>query len=151
MTTKRTKTGDQVTPYDASDPRSVVDPSVPIARPDPSKPYPEEHPIYVPSGDAPTVTALVPNQVILGDPDVTLRVQGTGFDAGTVIVFNGFDEPTTLVSASEVTTGINMAVWGAPAALPVQVRSAAGVLSDALTFTFLAPAEGASTTRRRSH
>jgi hypothetical protein len=137
----------------ASDPRSVVDPAVAIARPDPSKPYPEENPVYVPpgegAGDPPTVTAVVPDSVTLGEPDFTVSVQGTGFDEEAVIVWNGFDEPTTFVSATEVQTGVNMAVWAAPVALDVQVRTAAG-LSNAQTFTFLAPVEGATTSRRRS-
>jgi hypothetical protein len=93
------------------------------------------------------VTALVPDSVTLGEPDFTVSVQGTGFDEASVIVWNGFDEPTTFVSATEVQTGVNMAVWAAPVALDVQVRTAAG-LSNAQTFTFLAP-EGATTSRRR--
>lgn len=158
MTTKPTRrrthtdqaAADGLTTYETSDPRSVIDPSVPIARPDPSKPYPEENPIYVPAGDAPTVTALVPNEVTLGEPDFTISVQGTGFDDGSVIVFNGFDEPTTVVSETEVQTGVNMAVWAAPVAVEVHVRNGAGVLSETgQTFTFLAPV-GATTSHRRS-
>ena len=52
-----------------------------------------------------------------------------------MIVWNGFDEPTTVVSDTEVTTGVNMAVWHAPVAVPVQVR-AGGNLSNSKIFTF---------------
>ena len=52
-----------------------------------------------------------------------------------VIVWNGFDEPTTVVSDTEVSTGVNMAVWFAPVAVPVQVR-AGGNLSNSLIFRF---------------
>jgi len=148
-----TATPEGPTVYEASDPRSVVDPSVPIARPDPSKPYPEENPIYTPPGEEappPTVDSLVPNSATLGDPDFTISVLGTGFDEESVIVFNGFDEPTTVVSDTEVQTGVNMAVWAAPVAVDVQVRSGAGVLSNAQTFTFLDPVAGtASRSRHR--
>ena len=88
---------------------------------------------------APTVTALTPNTVAIGQPSFTLHVIGTGFVPGAVIVFNGYDEPTTRVSATEVTTGVNMDVWTAPSApLPVLVRNPNGQASAPLTFTFTA-------------
>ena len=90
---------------------------------------------------APTVSALVPNTATIGDPSFTLKVQGTGFGPGSVIIFNGNDEPTTFVSPTEVTTGVNMAVWTAPSApLPVLVRHADGRESGSLPFTFEAAA-----------
>jgi len=96
----------------------------------------------VPVGDEPAppvVTALEPDTAVIGTPSFTLHVHGTGFLTGSVIVFNGFDEPTTVVSTTEVTTGVNMAVWAGPSEpLPVTVRNGA-VVSNALTFTFTAP------------
>ena len=83
----------------------------------------------------PTVTSLTPSSAELGDPSFTLHVHGTNFDAGSVIVFNGFEEPTTLVSATEVTTGVDMSVWAAPVAVPVAVVKN-GVMSDPMNFTF---------------
>jgi hypothetical protein len=89
----------------------------------------------------PTVTALEPATAAIGQPSFTLHVRGTGFVPGAVIVFNGYDEPTALVSATEVTTGVNMTVWTAPSApLPVLVRNANGKSSAPLTFTFTAAA-----------
>jgi hypothetical protein len=90
-----------------------------------------------PPPEPPTVTALVPATAAIGDPDFTVHVQGTGFGADSVIVWNGYDEPTTVVTDTEVTTGVNMAVWAAPATVPVQVRSG-GTLSAPLSFTFTA-------------
>jgi hypothetical protein len=86
---------------------------------------------------APEITDLMPATVALGAPDFTVHVQGSGFGADSVIVWNGYDEPTTVVSDAEVTTGVNMAVWQAPASVPVQVRSG-GNLSNAIPFTFTA-------------
>ena len=92
-----------------------------------------------PIAPPPVVTALEPATVAIGSPSFTIHVRGSGFAPGSVIVFNGFDEPTTVVSPTEVTTGVNMAVWTAPSApLPVAVRHADGTLSNALTFTFTA-------------
>jgi hypothetical protein len=92
-----------------------------------------------PAGPPPTVTSLVPATVALGAPNFTVHVHGTNFTPDAVIVFNGQDEPTTVVSPTEVTTGVNMAVWLAPATVPVSVR-AGGIESGAATFTFTAAA-----------
>jgi IPT/TIG domain len=90
---------------------------------------------------APVLASLTPTTAQIGDPDFTLHVTGTGFTAASVIVFNGFDEPTTLVSDTEITTGVNMSVWLAPTApLPVVVRTD-GAVSNALSFTFTEAAQ----------
>lgn len=95
-----------------------------------------------PAGPEPTpepavLTALEPATAVLGSPSFTLHVTGTGFTPESILVFAGHDEPTTLVSPTEVTTGINMDVWLGPDALPVEVNGPGG-LSNALTFTFTA-------------
>jgi hypothetical protein len=92
-----------------------------------------------PAGPPPTVASLVPATVALGAPSFTVRVLGANFTADSVIVWNGYDEPTTVVSPTEVTTGVNMAVWQAPATVPVAVR-AGGVVSAPVSFTFTAAA-----------
>jgi hypothetical protein len=92
-----------------------------------------------PAWPPPTVTSLVPATVALGAPNFTVHVVGTNFTPDAVIVWNGFDEPTTVVSPTEVTTGVNMAVWLAPATVPVSVR-AGGVESASIPFTFTAAA-----------
>jgi hypothetical protein len=84
----------------------------------------------------PVLTTLQPATVVLGAPSFTLHVQGTGFVEGAVIVFAGRDEPTTLVSPTEVTTGVDMTLWVAPDAVPVAVRHGGGPLSNTLSFTF---------------
>lgn len=93
----------------------------------------------VPAGSPPTITALVPASVALGAPNFTVHVTGTGFTPDSVIVWNGYDEPTTVVNSTDVTTGVNMAVWLAPATVPVAVR-AGGQLSAPVSFTFTAAA-----------
>lgn len=90
----------------------------------------------------PILGALVPETAPIGAPSFTLHVVGTAvspFKAGDVIVFNGFDEPTTFVSATELTTGVNMDVWLNPSApLPVKVKTSTGAFSNELFFTFTA-------------
>lgn len=85
----------------------------------------------------PTVTSLTPNSAEIGDPNFTIHVHGTNFTSLSKIIFNGYEEPTTFVSATELTTGIDMSVWTAPSLpLPVAVQSEDGVISNAITFTF---------------
>lgn len=83
----------------------------------------------------PALTALVPNTAQLGTPSFTLHVMGAGFDATTVILWNGAPEPTTLVSPTEVTTGVNMETASVAVTLPVSVQGAGG-MSVELPFTF---------------
>jgi len=93
-------------------------------------------PAFSTDGPPPTISGLTPNTAQIGGANFTLHVTGTGFLPGAVIVFAGMDEPTTLVSPTEVTTLVNMAMWHGPDALPVYVRSLAGQQSNVLTFTF---------------
>jgi hypothetical protein len=88
-----------------------------------------------PLAPTPVVTALVPDTAVLGSPSFTLHVHGTGFAPDAVIVWNGTDEPTTVVSATEVTTGVNMATATAAVTVPVAVRNG-DMVSDPLPFTF---------------
>lgn len=82
-----------------------------------------------------TVTSLTPSSTVIGSPSFDLHVLGTGFTPTSVITFNGLDEPTTFISASEVSTGVNMDVWLAPAVVPVAVQTD-GVTSESMNFTF---------------
>jgi hypothetical protein len=87
---------------------------------------------------APTITSLVPSSVELGSPSFDLHIHGTGFNESSVIQFAGVDEPTTLISNKEITTGVNMDVWLGPDSVEVRVKNG-DVVSDPSSFTFVAP------------
>ena len=89
--------------------------------------------------EAPVITSLTPATAAIGDAAFTLSVIGTGFTPTSVISFNGLDEPTTFVSPTEVSTGVDMSVWLAEAVVPVTVTNG-DVVSDPMDFTFTAPA-----------
>ena len=91
----------------------------------------------------PVITSLTPNSAEIGDASFTLHVHGTDLKNTDVIVFAGQEEPTTFVSATELTTGVDMSVWVGPDALPVAVLASNGVMSDAMTFTFTDGSVGA--------
>jgi hypothetical protein len=87
-------------------------------------------------GEPSVLSSLVPDTVVLGSPDFTLHVYGTGFADGDAIIFAGRHEPATFVSDTELTTGVAMEYWLGPDAVPVSVRSLGGAESNALDFTF---------------
>lgn len=93
-----------------------------------------------PTAPAPSIAALVPASAAIGDPSFTLSVTGTDFRDGDVILWNGAPEPTTFVSPTELTTGVNMATAEVPMAIPVAVRSLTGQTSNAATFDLAAAA-----------
>jgi hypothetical protein len=101
-----------------------------------------------PVGVAVTVTGLDPDTAAMDDPDLTLRVLGTGFTPDTVILFNNGEEPTVFVSDTEVTTGVKPSTASSPGRVPVSVLGAAE--SFDFTFTAATPeADAASAHRRR--
>jgi hypothetical protein len=63
---------------------------------------------------------------------------GENFDADSQIVFAGQLEPTTFISPTELTTGVDMSVWLGADVLPVGVVGKNGVLSNTMDFTFTA-------------
>jgi hypothetical protein len=83
-----------------------------------------------------SLTSLSPNTAVAGDADdITMIVNGSGFSADSVIVFNGHDEPTTLISPTKVSTGVKPSLFVVPAECPVIVRNG-DMDSNALTFSF---------------
>jgi hypothetical protein len=88
----------------------------------------------------PAISALLPPTAAVGDPSFTLRVIGTGFVPGSIIVFAGNDEPTTYFSATELFTGMNMPLWqGADPAISAQVRNPDGQESNIVNFVMQPP------------
>jgi hypothetical protein len=87
----------------------------------------------------PTVTSLVPSTVELGEPSFDIHVMGTNFTPLSVIMFNGVEEPTTFVSPTELTTGVNMPLWQAPAVVPIAVQNGLGIESNSIDFSFTDP------------
>jgi hypothetical protein len=92
--------------------------------------------LSAPSVILPVVSSLSPGSATVGDADFILQVMGTGFTPESVIVFNGGEEVTTYVSATQLTTGVNMSTVTGAFTVPVAVLSKEGVLSNAVNFVF---------------
>ena len=91
------------------------------------------------SNVAPVLNSLTPATAVAGDAtDITMIVDGTGFTAQSTIVFNGFDEPTTIISPTQVSTIVKPSIFGV-STCPVEVRNGTGT-SNSLNFEFTAPA-----------
>lgn len=88
----------------------------------------------------PVVTSLNPSTVVIGSPDFDVHVVGTGFTPDSKIIFAGVEEPTTHVSDTELTTGVNMTLWVGADSVPVSVANSNGIVSDPMMFTFTAAA-----------
>lgn len=84
---------------------------------------------------APVVASLAPSTAAIGAL-VTLHVVGTGFVDGDAVQWNGAASPTTFVSATELTTPIDLTA-AAAGPIPVSVSSANGP-SNAVSFTVTA-------------
>jgi hypothetical protein len=82
----------------------------------------------------PVIESLEPSSAALGSPSFTLHVKGTGFKEDSVILWNGSPEPTTFVSATELTTGVNMETVEVAMEIPVVVKNA-DAESEPATFT----------------
>ena len=83
------------------------------------------------------LASLSPNTAVSGSADFVLSCIGTGFTKDTVMQFGAHDEPTTLVSATEVTTIVKPSLF-VPDVVPVLVHTATET-SEPLNFTFTAP------------
>jgi IPT/TIG domain len=103
-------------------------------------------------GPAPTLDSLKPAEAALGDPDLAVSCQGSGFTAESVIVFNGGDEPTTFVDDTEVTTVVKPSTATVAGSFPVSVRNADRQQTEPLNFTFTEPVvkEAEATTTKRT-
>jgi IPT/TIG domain len=85
--------------------------------------------------DKPVINSLLPNTAVVGGPDVTMLVTGSGFALGSVIVWNGGDEPTTYQSSSELMTVVKPSTASGPWTIPVAVRNGS-IMSNEMSFTF---------------
>jgi hypothetical protein len=93
----------------------------------------------------PVAVSLSPDSAALGSPSFTLHVIGTGFTPTSQIIWNGSAEPTVFVSATELTTEVDMSTAAVAIPIPVAVLNSDGVQSDVITFTLTEAVSGGTT------
>jgi hypothetical protein len=75
---------------------------------------------------ATNISTLVPGDTGAGAPAFMLTIRGSGFSSNSVVFFNGVAQPTTFVSATEVTALIAALQVASSAVVPVYVRVSTG-------------------------
>jgi len=85
----------------------------------------------------PTTTDISPSSKIIGDPDLTLTVNGTDFVNGkSTVRFNDINRTTTYINSSQLTASIPSTDLLVVGTFPVTVfNTSGGGLSNAQTFT----------------
>ena len=71
----------------------------------------------------PTLTSFSPARLRVGATPATLTVNGTNFNAFSVVLWNGSPRPTTVVSTTQLTAAISVADLSAGASAQVAVRA----------------------------
>lgn len=107
--------------------------------PAPNSTYSLTGPGEPPEPVVPAVDSINPATITVGDPAFELQVNGSGFNAGSIITWDGADEPTTFVSASQITTAIESTATLVPGTVQIAVRNAGGGVSGQSPLTISAP------------
>ncbi len=125
----------QATPADVAAPGTAA---VTIANPIPGGGVSNAQTFTIanPGSPPPTIATLTPSSVTAGAAAFTLIVQGTGFNAGSVVRWAGQDRVTTFFSTTEVRASIGAADVADPGNVAVTVtRPSDGTVSAAGSFT----------------
>jgi hypothetical protein len=78
------------------------------------------------TGAASSISALSPSTTGVGASSFTLTVNGNGFSPNSMVFFNGVAQPTTFVSAAQITAMISASEVAMTGTLPVYVRVSSG-------------------------
>lgn len=91
-----------------------------------------------PGGEPPVIESIAPESLDVPGPDRELTITGHGFNADSVIVWNGGDEPTDFASDTELKTVVKPSTVQAPLpfTLPIYVRNG-DLNSNTVYFTFV--------------
>jgi hypothetical protein len=102
------------------------------------------------SNPVPVLSGLSPSAVPAGSPAFTLTVTGSGFVSTSVVLWNGGDRPTTVVSSTRLQAAISASDVAVPGTASVTVFTPApgGGASLARTFTATTSALGAGSALR---
>ncbi|MCZ2151534.1 MAG: putative Ig domain-containing protein [Bryobacterales bacterium] len=87
-----------------------------------------------PNAVPPQITTLTPSTVTPGGPAFTLAVQGSGFQSGAVVRWNGQDLTTIFVSATALTAGVPQTLIAAAGTAMILVHNPNGLNSNQVSF-----------------
>ena len=89
----------------------------------------------------PVISSISPATVIVGTPNVTLTVSGSGFVAGASVQLNGVNQVTSFVDSATLQATLTTAQLSSPTTLPVRVvnPSPGGGASNTVILTVANP------------
>jgi hypothetical protein len=90
------------------------------------------------AGSTPTLSKLTPASAASGSPTLTLSLAGSGFIAGSTVLWNGTARETTFVSTSNLTALVPLTDLAQAGTAQITVSNPGGT-STALTFTITGP------------
>jgi outer membrane protein assembly factor BamB len=85
---------------------------------------------YIVQADPVTLTSISPSGVVAGSPGFTLTLTGTHFSKDSIVIFNTSPQPTTFVSATQITASIAADMLVTPEEGPVTVESSSQANAD---------------------
>ncbi|HEX6802395.1 MAG TPA: IPT/TIG domain-containing protein [Terriglobales bacterium] len=77
-------------------------------------------------GTAPKITQLSPQNVVANSGAFPLTIEGSGFNAGSVVYWNMTALPATVDSSSQLTVAISGAMVANAGSVPVHVHTTGG-------------------------
>lgn len=89
----------------------------------------------------PVVAGVVPDTAVLGGPELTLVIKGSGFTDSSVALFDGEPMVSTYVSPNEISALIDPSSDTVARSVPIIVRNGRARAKEPATFTFTAPDE----------
>ncbi len=93
---------------------------------------------------APVISGLSPDSITAGGPAFTLTVNGSGFNSGATVEWNGGALATTYVNVNQLTAAAPANLIASPGSASVHVANSGGTTSNALLFTINAPTASVS-------
>jgi uncharacterized protein (TIGR03437 family) len=94
---------------------------------------------FVINPPAPTLTSMTPSSITAGSASATLTVNGTGFAAGALVLWNGTPLATTFVNTRQLTTTVPGSLYSGLLSAAVTVSNPGGAVSNSLTVNIEAP------------
>jgi hypothetical protein len=84
----------------------------------------------------PLLTKVEPAQAMVGQNPIRIHFLGLGFTPTSIIVWNGGDEPTTMHSETDLSTGLDPSSASGTYTVPVWVREGA-LITQKLSFSLV--------------
>ncbi|MBZ5674638.1 MAG: S8 family serine peptidase [Acidobacteriia bacterium] len=77
--------------------------------------------------NTPAISHLSPESVIAGGANFTLAVNGSGFDAGSVVLWLGTPLPTTFVNRTQLLATVSSVLFATPGTAAITVQASGGI------------------------